>query len=918
MTGMEIAVIGMAAIVPGAKDIAEFWTNLKNGVESVSFSSDEELEKAGVSTELLGNPNFVRAQGGVLENKEYFDAAFFDYTPREAEIMDPQIRLFHEICWQALEDAGYNTDMYEGAVGIYAGASLNYDWQEMAVLSGRDKQFGRFESLQLAVKDFLCTRVAYKLNLKGPAVTVHTACSTSLTAIHIACRALLMGECDMALAGGTAANTRESLGYIYQEGMVNSPDGHCRAFDASAGGIIGGEGIGAVVLKKLKRAVQDYDNIHAVILGSAANNDGNQKVGFSAPSVEAQSRLVRMLFHITKIEPESISYIETHGTGTVLGDPIEIEALKQAFKTDKKGFCRIGSVKTNIGHLDSAAGVVGFIKTVLALENRLIPPSLNFKTPNPKIDFENSPFRVNTQLVEWENDKYPLRAGVNSLGIGGTNVHIFLEEKPATIKSSQGREWQLLFLSGKTGTALNHSAENLAKFLKENPGTNLADMAYTLHAGRKAFKYRRKLVCANIAEAIEMLNTTDSRKNQVFSADEKKKTMVFMFPGIGAEYVNMGLELYRGETLFRHEMDRCFKILKPIMGYDIKEILYPGESLEIGKTVKAGTEPGKINQTEIAQVVIFMFEYALARLLMAWGIVPEAMIGYSAGEYTSACISGVFSLEDALKLVAFRSQLIAQLSPGAMLSVPLPREKLQPLLNDFEMEDGRSLSIAIDNGPSCIVGGPVEAVAAFENQVKTKKLVCLRLKTTRAIHSQMMEPILNEIEKNTAGVVRNEPEVPYISNVFGDWIKPQQAVDPHYWARHSRETVRFAEGINHLTQMEDVVFIEVGPGRELCALLSNQLNLIDTSHPCPHRAVDLVNHPLDKTPGLKYLLNRLGQLWHLGVNIDGNAFYRGENRYRISLPTYPFERKFYWLEKPSQYDEPIRVWTALGRWRLAG
>ncbi len=544
-TGFEIAVIGMAGRFPGSKNIDAFWENLKNGVESLSFLTEKEAVEAGVESQLLENPNYVRAKGGELEKKEQFDASFFGYTPAEAELMDPQFRLFHECAWNALEHAGYDSYSYEGAIGLYAGSTLNLNWHARCILTGKRDEVGEFISNLLTNKDFLCTRVSYKLNLQGPSVVLQSACSTSLLAIHTACRALLMGECDIALAGGISVTSGDAQGYLFQEGMILSPDGHCRAFDAKAKGTVDGNGVGLVVLKRLKFALRDRDTIHAVILASSINNDGLRKVGFTAPSVEGQAAAIKATHHIAKVPSESVTYIETHGTGTPLGDPIEIEALKTAFDTDKKGFCRIGSVKTNIGHLDSAAGAAGIIKTILALKHRLIPPSLHFQEANPKIDFQGSPFCVNTEPTPWENDTYPLRAGVSSFGIGGTNAHILLEEAPEMPVASEGREWNMVMLSAKTPTALEQLTKELADHLKQNPHTNLADLSYTLQVGRTPLQYRKAMVCPDIPDAIETLASEDAVMTFSLPPKNEKKSVVFLFPGLGAQYVNMGLELYR-------------------------------------------------------------------------------------------------------------------------------------------------------------------------------------------------------------------------------------------------------------------------------------------------------------------------------------------------------------------------------------
>jgi amino acid adenylation domain-containing protein/non-ribosomal peptide synthase protein (TIGR01720 family) len=949
-TGFEIAVIGMAGKFPGAKNIHEFWENLKNGVESIAFLTDEETK---VNPGLLEDSNYVKCKGGVLEDIEYFDAAFFDYIPSEAEVMDPQVRFLHECAWTALEDAGYNPDDYTGAIGLYAGASANLDWEIRAVLSGKSEAVGKFTAQQLMDRDFLCTRAAYKLDLRGPAVTVQTACSTSLLAVYMGCRALISGECDMVLAGGVSISSLEKGGYFYEQGMILSRDGHCRAFDADACGTVGGAGVGIVVLKSLDEALTDKDHIYAVIKGSAINNDGCGKIGYTAPGVDGQAEVIEAALDMAEIPSDSITYIEAHGTGTVLGDPIEIEALTQAFNTDKKSFCAVGAVKANIGHLDAAAGVAGFIKTVLALKHQLIPPAVNFQAPNPKIDFENSPFYINTTLKEWKNDKYPLRAGVSSFGIGGTNAHVILEEAPVIGHSSlvigKDGEYQLILLSARTEGALQRTRVNLANYFKKNPNVNLADAAYTLQKGRKAFEYRKMWVCENPDEAARKLMSEDmQRMTAVVSKKDENRLIVFMFPGLGAQYVNMGRELYQKEPIFQKEMDRCFKILNGLVDYDIKEILYPhsdcrggspcpprpGNSpLERGASKRRGVFSPDINQLEIAQVVVFSFEYALAKLVIKWGIKPDAMIGYSFGEYTAACLAGVLSLEDALKLIVNRGRLINRVPAGSMLSVPLTAIELKPLLN-------KELSIAIDNGPSCVAAGPDEAIDAFETQMQKKKILCVRVQASRAIHSQMMEPICGEFRKIANTLKLSKPQIPYISNVTGDWLR---AVTPGYWATHLQETVQFARGIKkllvenkqkllpgvqgapwhggpikdgfiaedvldnstctcnlHLSPLAEksppgrrrqAIFIEIGPGRDLSNLMARYLDS-DSDQP----VINLIRDPRKNVSDVYYLLNRLGSLWLHGVKIDWTAFHAGEERYRIPLPTYSFEAQRFWME----------------------
>ncbi|MGD2090955.1 MAG: SDR family NAD(P)-dependent oxidoreductase [Candidatus Aminicenantes bacterium] len=886
-TGLEIAVIGMAGRFPGAKDIDEFWENLKDGVESISFLTDEELKEKKISARWLKNPGYVTSKGGVIEGKEFFDSSFFDYTPLEAALMDPQFRVFHECVWHALEHTGYDPYSYEGLIGLYAGSSSNFYWQILAALSGKINELGEEAAIYLTDKDYLCTRISYKLNLKGPALLLQSACSTSLAAIHTACQALLNAECHIALAGGVSISSEPNNGYFYQEGMILSPDGHCRAFDAKAKGTIFGRGAGVVALKLLEDAIKDRDYIHAVVLGSAVNNDGNRKSGFTAPAREGQTEVIRMAQMVAEVEPESITYIETHGTGTILGDPIEMEALSKAFNTQKRGYCAIGSVKTNVGHLDAAAGVTGFIKTVLALEHKQIPPSLNFSRPNPMIDIEHTPFFVNKELTDWKDDTYPRRAAVSAFGIGGTNAHVILQEwtevqatpaKSPLSSEPATKEHHLILLSARTPSALGKMTNNLVEYLKKNPGINLADAAYTLQVARVGFEYRKMLVCADVKEAVEELTASDAEKVKTFYVKPGKQPVVFMFPGQGSQYVNMGWGLYEEEPLFREEMDGCFEILATSMGPDIKEILYPGDSV-------SEKSEENIDQTAIAQPLLFTIEYSLAKLLMKWGITPYAMIGHSIGEYVSACLSGVFSLADALELVVLRGKLMQKMPAGSMLSVPISEADIKPLLT-------KDTELASINGPStCVISGPHPAVDAFETQLKEKGFDCKRLHTSHAFHSQMMDPILTEFEEKVKQVSLNRPEIPYISNITGNWIAANQAVDPGYWARHLRHPVRFYQGITTLLKERAAIFLEVGPGKAL----SNLVRQYKDKQP-DQFVLNLVRHPKEKEPDDYYLLSKLGMLWLYGKNPDWSKFYEADQRHRIPMPTYPFEGRRFWFD----------------------
>ena len=906
-TGLEIAVIGMSGRFPGASDLDAFWENLKNGVESFCFFSEDELEDAGIDAEQIDNPNYVKSGGGILEGIEYFDAAFFGYTPNEAVVMHPQVRIFHECAWEALESAGYAPGTFKGKIGLYAGASPSTRWESLVSLSGKDVEVGRYAAGSLANKDFLSTRVAYKLGLKGPSFGVQTACSTSLVAVDLACRGILTGLCDMAVAGGVSISGIKSAayprGYIYRDGLIRSPDGHCRAFDVKAKGIADGEGVGAVVLKLLEDALADGDTVHAVIKGTAVNNDGNRKVGFTAPSVEGQAEVIRAALLVAEVETESITYIETHGTGTALGDPIEIEALRQGFNTPGKDFCRIGSVKTNIGHLDAAAGIAGFIKTVLALEHRQIPPSLHFESPNPAIDFEHSPFRVNTTLTAWENGKYPLRAGVSSFGIGGTNAHVILEEAtlegaaPPPLKGPSGhppgaeRKYHLLVLSAKTENALEKMTANLVNYLKnkflnpanpanpENPGSDLCSIAYTLQVGREAFRHRKMLVCSTVGEAVDALSTPDPERVFSYPAREKSPSVVFMFPGQGSQYVDMGRELYQNENTFREEMDRCFKILAPLLGVDPKEILYPA--------APGGGDPGKINRTGFAQPLIFAVEYALAALLMKWGIRPHAMIGHSIGEYVAAHLSGVFSLEDTLKIVALRGKLMQQLPAGAMLGVSVSPGTLEPLLESFP-----SLSLAAVNSPgNCTVSGPHEDIEDFERLMEKKGFRCRKLHTSHAFHSAMMDPVLKTFEEELRLITPGKPTIPYLSNVTGKWITPADIADPAYWATHLRHTVRFSDGLDELAKKGDSIFLEAGPGRVLTTFVNK------IAEAPGHLSLNLLRHPGEDVSDLYILYREIGRMWLFGRETDWRAFHDEGKGRRIPLPTYPFERQSFRLDE---------------------
>ncbi|MDF5719756.1 MAG: SDR family oxidoreductase [Rhizonema sp. PD37] len=899
-----IAIIGMAGRFPGAKSTDEFWVNLCEGRESISFFTDEELLSEGVDPTLLHDPHYVKAGSGLLDI-EMFDAPFFGFTPREAEVMDPQHRLFLECAWEALENAGYDPETYEDFIGVYAGSNLS-----TYLLNNLISNHDLLKSLSGTIivsgndKDHIPTRVSYKLNLKGPSFNVSTACSTSLVAVHLACQGLLSYQCDMALAGGITVQVPQNQGYLHQEDGMASPDGHCRTFDAKAQGTVFGNGMGIVVLKRLEEALTDGDYIYAVIKGSAINNDGSLKVGYTAPSVDGQAEVIAQAQAIAEFAPETITYVECHGTGTVLGDPIEVRALKKVFSagTNKKRFCAIGSVKTNIGHLDRAAGVTSLIKTVLALKHKQIPPSLHFEQPNAEIDFANSPFYVNTTLSDWKTNRTPRRAGVSSFGIGGTNAHVILEEAPVIKPSGFTRPWQLLLLSAKTSTALETATANLATYLKQHPDLNLADVAYTLSMGRRNFDHRRMLVCQDLKDAVKVLSTQDPQ--QVFTHYQKpcNRPVVFMFPGQGSQYIEMGRELYQSEPIFREQIDKCCELLKPHLGIDLRSVLYP-------PVEKEQAAAHHLTQTAIVQPALFVLEYALAQLWMAWGVLPEAMIGHSIGEYVAACLAGVFSLEDALVLVTIRGQLMQQMPAGNMLAVPLSEKEVQSLL-------GKNFSLAAINGPSlCVVSGSTSTIGELQNQLTKQGIDCRQLHTSHAFHSQMMHPIIEPFMAQVKKINLKAPKIPFVSNVTGTWIAKTEATDPSYWAKHLRQTVRFAEGIAHLLQKPEQILLEVGPGRTLSTIIKQ--------HPEKDEqqiVLSSLRHPKQQQSDIAFLLNTLSQLWLTGTKIDWSSFYANERRYRTALPTYPFDRQRYWIEPQSStvsvttYQESLHKQTDLADW----
>ncbi len=879
-TGLEIAVVGMAGRFPGARSAEELWRNVRDGVESVSFFSDEELLAAGVDPAAVRAAGYVKA-GAVLADIDRFDAEFFGFNPREAELLDPQHRVFLECAWEALESAGYDARTCKGIIGVYAGSGRNsYLYANVYANPDLVAAAGVFQTVINNDKDSLALRTAYHLGLRGPAITVQSACSTSLVAVHLAAQSLLSGDCDLCLAGGISISLPQTTGYVYREGMVLSPDGHCRAFDAHARGAVPGRGVGIVVLKRLADAIDDRDTILGVIKGSAINNDGADKIGYTAPAVDGQAAVIRAAHLRAGVRADSISYVEAHGTGTDLGDPIEIAALNLAFRVERRGAgsCAIGSIKTNIGHLDAAAGVTGLIKTVMALRHRQIPPSLHYVSPNPEIDFAAGPFYVPTRLEEWRSDAGPRRAGVSSFGMGGTNAHVVLEEAPALRTASRERQHRLLLLSARSGDALNRATESLAAHLLD-PGVDLDDAAYTLQTGRRTFNHRRMIVSAGAADAGAALRAKDARRVIDGVSDLHDRTVAFMFPGQGAQYVDMARGLFEERDEFRATVVECCRLITPHMGgIDLLRILYPAAS----DRQKAGE---RLTETAVAQPALFIVEYALARMLMAWGLTPAATIGHSVGEFVAACIAEVFTLERALALVAARGRLMQALPPGSMMAVAAPHTTVEELA----AQDG--LSLAAVNGPALsVVAGAHEAIDRFERRLLERELTGVRLHTSHAFHSSMMDAIVEPFAELVARAMPAAPRVPYISNVTGTWIVKRDATDPHYWARHLRQPVLFGAGIREMLADPRRALLEVGPGGTLVTLAKQNAK---RDAVC---AAPTLRRPQETAADAAVLLGTLGQLWLAGVPIDFERFHAGDSRRRVPLPTYPFARERFWVE----------------------
>ncbi|BBM00785.1 type I polyketide synthase [Microbulbifer sp. GL-2] len=877
----DIAIIGMSGRFPDAADVEKYWENLSNGVESVRFFDHDQLKAMGIDEHLLDNPKFVAADA-VLDHIDLFDARFFNMSPREAEITDPQHRLFLEAAWELMERSGYSPQKYKGRVGVYAGAALSgYMMRNLKSNPGLIERLGTFKIMLANDKDFLSTKVSYQMGFTGPSVNVNTLCSSSAVAIHLAAESLLNHQCDLAMAGGVSLQITRNEAFFYQEGKIGSPDGHCRAFDERAAGTVSGSGLGIIALRRLEDAITDGDNILAVLKGTAVNNDGSGKASYTAPSVDGQAEVIIEAQELAGIDPDTITYIEAHGTGTHLGDPIEVAGLTKAFsrQTQDHQFCALGSVKTNIGHLVTAGGVASVIKTVLALQNRKIPASLNFERANPKIDFVNSPFYVNTHLSEWSSrNGAPLRAGVSSFGIGGTNVHMILEEAPDQPTGDEGKPWMFFPLSAKTDTSLQKAREKLANFIDKKQGFDLADVAYTLQVGRNDFEFRSAYV-SDSSGTLSTLLKQDSTEGSFHGVQKPiKRNVVFMFPGQGAQYASMGQDLYQNEPIFRHYFDQCAALFLSHLDTNITEILFSSYQVEADE---------KLKHTILTQPALFSVEYALAKLWQHWGVEAEAMIGHSIGEYVAACLSGVFSLEDAVKLVSHRAKLMSEAPSGAMLSVALSAQQLDGYLTP-------DLWIAAENGVSTsVISGTLEAIDILEARLHKETIQSVRLHTSHAFHSGLMEEASTNFSKIVDSVTLTAPTTPFISNVTGTWITPEEACDSDYWARQLRAPVMFVKGMDTIAEVSERILLEVGPSNVLC-----QLSRQSASRSL--RAIPSMPSAKQRDAGYRYLMEAMAQLWLVGVEPDWDKYYENIHRMRVELPTYQFDHQSYWIEEKRQ------------------
>ncbi|MGF7081456.1 amino acid adenylation domain-containing protein [Mucilaginibacter sp. UYCu711] len=877
----DIAVIGMAGRFPGAETIEDLWDILKEGKETISFFSDDEIDSA-IPTGLKNDPDYVKARG-IIENAKNFDPAFFGLNVKLAQVMDPQQRIFLEIAWEVLEKTGHLPQKYKGEIGVYAGCGNNtYYLNNILKNKTIRDQVGEFRTMTVNEKDYISSRTAYQLNLKGPAVSVYSACSTSLLAVAQAVDAIRNGHCQVALAGGASITTPIKSGHLYQEGSMMSSDGHCRSFDASAKGTVFSDGAGVILLKDLEAAKNDGDEIFAVIKGIGLNNDGSDKGSFTSPNAEGQAYAIKKALADAAVDPDTLQYIEAHGTATPIGDPIELEGLRMAFSDQQhKQFCAIGSIKSNMGHLTAAAGVAGLIKTALALRHKKIPASVGFKQANTEIDFANSPFYVNTALKDWDSASIR-RAGVSSFGIGGTNVHVIMEEFiDDRVFTVSDRPFELITWSAKSPASNERYAAKLAKFLEKDKALVLADIAYTLQKTRVGFDTRSYLVVSDLADLQRKLVGAYGGSEPNLSKDSSRQT-VFMFPGQGTQYLDMGKDLYEHEIVYREAIDECANHLKEYLDTDIRSIIFPLSTDSI-------TEE-RLNNTRYTQSALFATEYALGRLWISWGITPSVLCGHSLGEFVAGYFAGIFSLPDALKLVAIRGLMVSEQPTGSMMAVKMHVKEASKTLF-------KSLSVAAVNSDSlCVIAGQCEDITILAGLLGNQGVAFIMLNAQHAFHSAMMDPVVEAYKEVVTSIDLKRPLKPIISSVTGTWMTDQEAMDPQYWASHLRRTVLFSTVIDEILKVDHNVFLEIGPGNTLGGFVKQKASA---------ETKVLISLPAGRNPQTDYecILQTLGLLWSKGLSPDWDAFYAGQIRRKINLPTYAFERIYCWVDPEDDSKE---------------
>lgn len=862
-SGLEIAIIGMAGRFPGADSIDELWDIFVNGRDIVSELTVEDLKSENVSKEVIDDENYIRRKG-LLKNLWRFDGDFFGYSKKEVEIMDPQMRLLHEVVYEALEDSGYHPDKFDGDIGMYSGGISNRYWE--AVASQYRSGFKEmFDAIHLMDKDFSSSRVSHKLNLRGPSVSISTACTSSLTAVHFACRGLLTGECTIAIAGGYSVMLPEKTGYYYVENSLTSKDGYCRPFDENGTGTCGGDGIGIVVLKLLDDAIRDKDHIYAVIKGTAINNDGADKPIYTAPNVEGDVNVIKKALSFADVLPETINFVEAHATGTQMGDYIEFEALKEAYNTQKRGFCKLCSHKPNIGYLGPASGVTGLIKSALSLKYKLLPPSINFEKPNRNIDFENSPFSVNTVLEDLDNHIYPLRAAVNNIAVGGTNAHIILEEAPKCEKQHIEKEWYLLPLSARSESALEILSERLCQYLIKNQSSevDLLDIENTLQSGRKDFEYRRIVVCKEKKDAVQSLLTLDNSSVKVSKISEQNMNVAFLFPDKGYQYQNLNYGLYNHFEPYRAVLDECLSILSSEFNYDLKDKLF--------------SECSEISSIDIAELIIFTTEYSLGKFLIDIGVIPDVLVGYGVGEYVAACLSGALNLLEAYRLIALRGKLLKELQPGKWFKVSIDEKELEQTFGHICFLN------TLESSNKCIVSVKVQNVEEFKKRAKELKISILEVPNSYPCNTEVDEHVLNCFRQELEKVTFMPLTIPIVSSVYGEF-KVNEVMNANYWLEHLKRPINLFDSISTVLKRLNLILLELGPGKVFNKLISQNKSEVNNQV-----VVTMVRNQRENAHDSQILLTGLGKLWSVGVDINWEKLNNSKQGYRVSLPKYPFE-----------------------------